>query len=348
MKRLAFIDALKAVASQLIVLHHLAFYGPMSDYAKSLAPATISWLYDYARLAVQVFLVVGGFLAAQSLVRHGLFAEKPLVTLLWRRYLKLVLPCLAALTLAILSAAFARSLMNHPATPAAPTLTQLLAHVFLLQDLLDFDGLSAGLWYVAIDFQLYALLILLLWLARHFSPSSTAAPRLLALALVAASLFGFNRNPALDSWATYFFGAYGLGVLTFALSRQEKNALPLLMLFLLVLTALLIDYRIRIAVALMVAVLLAIASHTGWLERWPESALIAWLGKISYAVFLVHYPVCLAINALFEHFLPHAPAIQLGGMMLAWAASLACGALFYRQVECRAQTLLFREIGGRR
>jgi len=50
--RLPLIDALKAIASQLIVIHHLAFYGPMSDYALPLAPKLIPWLYDYARIAV--------------------------------------------------------------------------------------------------------------------------------------------------------------------------------------------------------------------------------------------------------------------------------------------------------
>ena len=70
--RLAFVDALKAVASQFIVLHHLAFYGPMSDVANDLAPALFSWLSQNARLAVQVFLVIGGFLAAQ-----GAGAERP-------------------------------------------------------------------------------------------------------------------------------------------------------------------------------------------------------------------------------------------------------------------------------
>ena len=42
--RLAFVDALKAIAVQLIVLHHLAFYGPMSNNAYELAGAAISWL----------------------------------------------------------------------------------------------------------------------------------------------------------------------------------------------------------------------------------------------------------------------------------------------------------------
>ena len=37
----ALINVLKAVAAQLIVLHHLAFYGPMADLARPLLPATI-------------------------------------------------------------------------------------------------------------------------------------------------------------------------------------------------------------------------------------------------------------------------------------------------------------------
>ena len=69
--RLACVDALKAVSSQLIVLHHLAFYGPMSDAAHMLAPGLIGWLADYARIAVQVFLVISGFLAARSLAPGG-------------------------------------------------------------------------------------------------------------------------------------------------------------------------------------------------------------------------------------------------------------------------------------
>jgi len=34
------VDLIKAVAAQLIVLHHLAWYGPMSDTAASLSPCT--------------------------------------------------------------------------------------------------------------------------------------------------------------------------------------------------------------------------------------------------------------------------------------------------------------------
>ena len=55
-ERFPAIDFFKAIASQLIVLHHLAAYGPISDAVQQASPSLISWLYDYARMAVQVFL----------------------------------------------------------------------------------------------------------------------------------------------------------------------------------------------------------------------------------------------------------------------------------------------------
>lgn len=106
-----FIDALRALASQLIVLHHLASYGPMCGYAEPLAPGLIVWLQRDARIAVQVFFVVGGFLAAKSLAPGGVLTTTAPLSLLWRRYLKLALPYLAAVALSIACAAAARGLI---------------------------------------------------------------------------------------------------------------------------------------------------------------------------------------------------------------------------------------------
>ena len=65
-------DVLKGLSCVLIVGHHLAFYGPRSDAALPLAPQLIAWLSDYGRLAVQVFLVVAGYLAASGLAPAGI------------------------------------------------------------------------------------------------------------------------------------------------------------------------------------------------------------------------------------------------------------------------------------
>lgn len=340
--RLHFIDAIKAVASQLIVLHHLAFYGPMSDHAQSISPELISWLSQHARIAVQAFLVMGGFLAAQALAREGRLVDKPLPQLLWRRYLKLVPPYLAALLLAILAAWISRGLIAHDSIPGAPTLTQFAAHVFLLQSVLGFDGLSAGVWYVAIDFQLYALLLAALWLARRARPHTPAAGRWIVLALMSASLFYYNRDASWDNWALYFFGAYGLGALTYWGTQGNRASIWIAAIAAITVGALLVDYRSRILVALLVAMGIGLSRHTGFIESWPKTKVLAWLGQISYSVFLIHFPVCLVINALFERFAPHTPGIQFAGMLVAWMASSVCGAAFYYQVEHRAQRLMAR------
>jgi peptidoglycan/LPS O-acetylase OafA/YrhL len=340
--RLAFIDALKAVASQLVVLHHLAFYGPMSDVARELAPAFFSWLSQDARIAVQIFLVIGGFLAAKALAPAGQLLTATPLSMLKKRYFKLVIPYFAAVLLCLLCAAIARHLINHDSIPEAPTLLQMLAHIALLQSLLDFDSLSAGVWYIAIDFQLFALTLGLLWLARSSGKRRNAVP-LIGFLLVAgfalASLFHFNRSADWDSWAIYFFGSYGLGALTYWASTTEPTehqADWLLLIAAAVCLALIVDFRSRIALALITALALGLSRRWGFLESRPQSSLLAYLGKISYSVFLVHFPVIIVINAVFTRISPDSPSINAFGFVFAWASSIAAGALFYRYVECRS------------
>lgn len=343
--RLAFIDTLKALACQLIVLHHLAFYGPMSDHAYSLAPTLISWLSQDARMAVQAFLVIGGFLAVRAIAPFGtLLSSKPLMLLL-KRYLKLVAPYLVAVLIGIACAALARTLMTHDSVPDRPTLPQVLAHMLLLQGILGYEGLSAGVWYIAIDFQLFALLVGALWLARGISRRRAAVPvagALLVTTLALSSLYYFNRDGDWDNWGVYFFGAYALGIASYWATNQRRTFSWLVPVLALVISALLLDYRPRIAVALLVALMLAFAGRCGFIEHWPKSRLIAYLGQISYSVFLVHFPICLIINGLFARFASRDPWVNLAGMIIAWLASIAAGALFYRLVESPAQHGLLR------
>lgn len=91
--RSALIDCTKGLACAAIVWHHLAFYGPMSDVARQAVPGLIDWLYEYARMAVQVFLVLGGFLAAASLAPQGLARFTDPAQRIARRFVRLVVPC---------------------------------------------------------------------------------------------------------------------------------------------------------------------------------------------------------------------------------------------------------------
>jgi len=339
-KQFGLINLLKAGAAQLIVLHHLAFYGPMADAARPLMPPIIDWLDQYGRIAVQAFLVISGFLVAKSLSPSGMPGiGNPLGTI-WRRYIKLAPPFIVAMFLAIGASALARTWMVHDSISAPPNMSQLAAHVLLLHSVLGYESLSAGAWYVAIDFQLYALITCLLWLGGRIA-GNRSMPWLMPLLVtlgVSISLLYFNRDADFDVWAPYFFGSYGLGILAWWASDPRRPFIAtfslLLMMVVPAVLALELDFRIRIAVASVVASFLCLYGRTR-LGTYASSgwSLINYLGKISYSIFLVHFPVCLVVNAAFTRFVPDDAYLQGAGVVWAWAASVASGAVFYHWVE---------------
>ncbi|HBF50173.1 MAG TPA: GTP cyclohydrolase [Massilia sp.] len=339
-KQYVLINLLKAVAAQLIVLHHLAFYGPMADHARVLAPGLFDFLADDARIAVQVFLVIGGFLAAKSLSPHGLPGIAHPLQTIYRRYVKLAPPFLVAMLLAIGASALASMWMTHPSISAPPSFAQLSAHALLLHDVLGYEALSAGAWYVAIDFQLYALMTVLLWCCGRvaFSRLKSWLMPVVVMAAVSSSLFFFNRDADWDISAFYFFGSYGLGVLAWWASDTQRSsqAVTILIGMLLIpaLAALAVDFRVRIALALVVACLLLMFGRASlFASRSIGTSFLRFAGNVSYSVFLVHFPICLVINAAFARFVGLQPEWQALGVMMAWATSMVVGVLFHRWVE---------------
>ena len=308
----------------------------MSDVVAEWSPFAAdvqSWLADYGRYAVTVFLATAGFLAAQSLGPSGLPAGRAPHRLILQRYVRLVGPFALALALAMASATLARLWMSHDSIGAPPTLSQLVAHLLLMHDLLGFEALSAGVWYVAIDFQLYALLVLLVWgagLLRERVASVDYWGFALIAGLATPSLFYFNRDATWDATGLYFFGSYALGVLSaWALRSRHTDVLFALVVGLGV-AALLQDFRPRLAVALVTAMTLAIGQRF-W--RQAAHSTIVSLSRHSYALFLVHFPVCLLVNALLVRFDPDDGFAHLLGVLLAWTLSNLAAVYFYRHIE---------------
>jgi peptidoglycan/LPS O-acetylase OafA/YrhL len=321
------------------VLHHLAFYGPMSDHVRPLLPALIDWLSGSARIAVQVFLVVSGFLAAKSLSPSGHPGHSDPLGAISRRYAKLAPPFLVATLVAAVASALAATWMTHDSISAPATLNQLSAHALLLHGVLGYPSLSAGAWYVAIDFQLYAVMVLLLWLVGRVV-GKRRLPWLMPLVValgVTFSLLYFNLDAGWDNWALYFFGSYGLGLMAWWASDQRRNpgavASLMVMTLLPVLAALMLEFRSRIALALAVACVLFLWGRARTMATGRAWSLVNGMGRISYSVFLIHFPVCLLVNAAFTRFVLPEPELQAFGMLVAWGASLAAGAVFHRWVE---------------
>ncbi len=335
--RMPLIDALKGVAAQIILLHHLVSYGPLAESLGRQFPLTTGVLFDYGRMVVQVFLVIAGFLAAKALAPELRPRPANPFVLIWKRYLRLAPAFIAAMALAVAAAAVARQWTASDAVPAAPTLLQFLAHALMLHGVVDVPSLSAGVWYVAIDLQLYALFVILLTLGS--TTGSLIAVPLLVGAAGLASLFFFNRDPGWDAWAIYFFGSYSLGAMAWWASRQRAFGVWMGCILIAGTLALMLAFRERILIALTVAMVLAAAARGGWLWRWPDSRLLGWLGRVSYSVFLIHFPVCLIANGVYERFTDGNDLAALAASLAAIVLSTAAGAFFHRHVENRRSWL---------
>jgi peptidoglycan/LPS O-acetylase OafA/YrhL len=320
------VDVFKVVAAQLIVWHHFSAYGPMADTMNLQWPKLIDWLYTNARLAVQVFLVVGGFLAAQSVMNKPL--KHPFIHIL-KRYLRLAPIYILALSLVTLAVACLRPNIQADWLPSAPTFLQFLAHALLVHDLAGIEALSSGAWYVAIDFQLFVVLILLCHCLQGFGL------RMLSLGvalLCVASMAWFNRMDALDVWAIYFFAAYGLGVLAAWAKRSAWDAAVFWATVLLALGALWIEYRSRLSLALITAVWLTIKPKS--MVHWtPMRRVVHRLANSTYVLFLTHFGVLVVFSAMWNHSHFYNPVTAFALTGFAWGCSVGLGLFLHEKAE---------------
>ena len=343
--RLPFLDFLRAAASQLIVWHHLSFYGPLSEHAYPAAPMILHWLMRYARMAVQVFFVLGGFFTVRSLSRGKRLGARSVGSLVWQRYRRIGVPYLATLVIAVFANALARQWLTHDAISAPPTVGQLLAHAAFLHDILGYQSLTAGIWYLAIDFQLFLLTLVLFWAVQAWlrrvnrcTLQATMGVLVGALApLAIASLFWFNRHPKFDAWAIYFVGSYFLGIVLHELLEGRLKLSWAAVYWSLVVVAAIVDPRPRLLVAAATTVIVLLAARTGILQRWPKNPVVNYFGRISYSLFLIHFPVLLVVNAWGAQRFTGSTQMAVAGLFVAYGLSLLAAMVLYHGVESRVR-----------
>ena len=326
----------------------------MFDRVMWLAPDPFAALYNHGQLAVQAFLVVAGFLSAAQLMRfvpvsaQGLPAHFSVRHLLAKRYLRLAIPLMAALSFTVCITALVRPWYPHDSLSDAPRLWTLVVHALMLQDLLGVPALSAGIWYVAIDFQLFTIALACVWLAVQIKQrkpgfNQRGLTLLLWLSLSVLSLYWWNRQVNMDVQGLYFFGSYGLGMLAYRVRLSRITAKGWSIIFVLGLFALWLEPRMRMGLAWGLALMLAAlptndasgaVASVG--ARWQR--IVSSLAEKSYSIFLVHFAVSLLVSAAWYQADWQDPWVNLAGMCLSFALSLCAGTVLYRSVERRSPT----------
>lgn len=335
------IDGLKVLAAQIIVLHHCVSYGPLASVASIQLPHVSSILFDYGRYAVQVFLVVAGYLAAQSAdkvmgIGHAHsngFGTRLVMQLAMRRYLRLVGPFVVALLIAMVCAALARQWSADEYIGQPETIAQVFAHLFLLQGVMGYESISAGVWYVAIDWQLFTALAVI------YAVFQRPVMRIGVISiLIVASLLYFNRHADYENSFIYFMGAYGLGILAYwatsldAIKASAKKVL--LAIAIILLLSALHSVWLRNYLALGIAFLLLYAGNRPYPhpQSWLASAM-QWASARAYCAFLIHFAFILLANTALLALHVENPAIGLGLIALISVLSWIAAGYLYRWIE---------------
>lgn len=356
--RLFLLDLLRTAAAFLIAWHHFALYWPRSGRPTGLGEDLFHWLRDAPRSAAQVFFVIAGFLMASGMARRR-WNLRAVGRFMLQRYVRLGLPYLAAVLAAVVAAEIARGHLSAKVVGARATWPQVAAHAVFLQDVLGYESLSAGLWFVCINFQLGMMYVAMLLLRdnlvpprtedsipeKSMNPSAANAeslesgprrrdlPLLVGFATAASSLFYFNLHDAWDCWALYFFPSFFVGTVVHA-ALESRGGRRLGQAFaLLCLVALACEWRWRLATALGAGLVLYLGGRLCGPVAPGVRQGIEYFGKASYSLFLVHFPILLLTATLWVRLEWDRPAFAWCGLLVAFAASLAAMWIFHRLIE---------------
>lgn len=349
--RFAFVDGLRGIAALCIVVFHIWWYEP-EPYADVNAG---QWLIDSALLrtrgGVQILLVISGFVIAYTL-RKTWVSPSEVFTFIGRRLIRLVPAYWAAIAAVILVDGLCRNRFDLPSPfEGAVSLQRVVAHMLFLQDISGHDPLGAGMWTLCIEMQFYLVAVISWGLAQHlFWRPNEVEPRPSALGLLTVfapvafvSLFHWRTVSSTDPYVIHFLWMFFLGMITWwtldgtVLTRIYAAVVAV------ALTNLVVDaeWRYENAVALSTSLAIFTAGCRNRLHVWLNWPWLQYFGKISYSLYLIHFPICHLITTAGWKWCGNEPTSLQAAVILssAFVASLLGGSLMYLCVEAPSAKL---------
>lgn len=343
--RFVFVDGLRGFAALCIVIFHIWWYEPAPYPALDDA----HWIVDAALLrvrgGVQILLVISGFVIAYTL-RKTWVRPLEILSFIGRRVIRLVPAYWVAIASVILVDAVCRTILDTESPFAGQlSLSRIGAHMAFLQDVLGHDALGAGMWTLCIEMQFYFFAVVSWGIAQHLFPRRDATdprPSMMGLLLVFApiafvSLFYWRRMDSTDQWVVHFLWMFFLGMMTWWTLDRTVSIQGYAFVVAVALINLVIDeeWRYENFVALATAMAIFTAGRQGELYSWLNWPWLQYLGKISYSLYLIHFPVCHLITTAGWKWCDGSPNSLQAAVILGTAliCSIAAGHMLYVFVE---------------
>jgi peptidoglycan/LPS O-acetylase OafA/YrhL len=272
----------------------------------------------YGWLGVEVFFVISGFIIPFSLHQARYRFSSHLTRFLLKRVVRLDPPYVVAIALTVVLGYVSAAIPGFRGSPPSVDPIQLLLHFGYLNAFFGYPWIIPVLWTLAIEFQFYFLIAVIFPLIAHTSTRI----RLGALSVMCGLAFVIPDR----ALVFHYLGLFVLGMLTFTkyVELTPVRSYLLLLIPFSVATAMSLN-MLTAVVGLLTALLIAFA-------HIPRFAPFAFLGAISYSMYLLHAPIGGRVVNFGARFAHNAIA-QIAVLALAIGISIVAAYLLYRFVE---------------
>ena len=277
-QRISVINALRAFAALAVAWGHF-----VAGQGKFLGPTG-----KYGYLGVDIFFVISGFVIPWSMYRSR-YVLRDYGRFMLKRNIRLYPPYVASIVISILATNFIIApLFKIPHMTV--TGRDLLLHFTYLNDIFHVPWVNVVYWTLAIEFQWYVLVGLVM-------PALASPNRWLRYAISGAMVASYYAV-YWDRLVFHYLPVFLIGVFVFQYRAEIVD--------------------LREMLALIVAMVFVMHRISGWLVPMvavPTGLLIAFshfhskkmdrLGDVSYSLYLLHLPIGVSLIGMMSHWIPY-------------------------------------------
>jgi peptidoglycan/LPS O-acetylase OafA/YrhL len=288
--RLVLIDSLRGIAAMGVVVYHL--HGNLHNEIASWFPSFLRLICEHGFLGVPIFFVLSGFVISYSTDNAKLDA-KYIGLFALRRSIRLDPPYWAAITIAIALTALKNKVYPEYSV-VLPMVTDVIAHVFYAQDILQLTPISAVFWTLCLEIQLYLFFVLSRYCYRNIGKDGdhkdwrTDAWFLMAVGVLSALVKLDYLTLQIPGLFLPYWHHFLLGVLA---NWAIKKRIPCMyfIIFVIFLAILMVTRMdVNTLFATITSVFIFIVGWKDKLGSYLSNKFLLYLGQISYSLYLLH------------------------------------------------------------
>ena len=311
-KYYASIIAIRGIAALIVALFHFT-KGYMDDnYWLSYA------IIHYGWIGVEIFFVVSGFVIPYSILGKP-YRLKNYGEFMIKRIVRIHPAYLMSIGLVILLNYLSTLSPMYNGDPFSVSIKNLLSNVFYIVDFTSSSWLNPVYWTLAIEFQYYVIIGILL---AFWNRGSKIIILITTILLLLTSLIHFEYVRFLK-----YTDIFVIGIIVAFYKKNYINGKMLLLCQLIVSVIILYNHGLSIATLVLIcSIVIAFFSYS------LKHTVFLFLGNISYSLYLVHIPVGGRLINLTKR-LDLSPLLQSLCIIGALAISIVVSWLFYVYVE---------------